>query len=72
MSVTIQTIPGLLVQARGNFTEVARMLGVHRATVRKYHRDTKCEQHAVINGTLMLTSISARGARKKAEPCQPA
>jgi len=65
MNVTIQTIPELLVQARGNFTEVARILSVIWATISRYHRDTKCEQHAVINGTLMLTSISARGARKK-------
>lgn len=65
MNVTIQTIPELLVQARGNLSEVARILRVNRSTVSKYHLDTKCERHAVINGTLMLTSFSDRGARKK-------
>ncbi|EMQ8410822.1 protein ninH, partial [Escherichia coli] len=36
MNATIQTIPELLILARGNMTEVSRKLNCNRATVRKY------------------------------------
>ncbi len=40
MNATIQTIPELLIQTRGNQTEVARMLSCARGTVLKYNRVT--------------------------------
>ncbi|MGK3384753.1 protein ninH, partial [Escherichia coli] len=44
MRPTIQTIPELLIQTRGNQTEVARMLSCARGTVLKYNRDSKGER----------------------------
>ncbi|EIX7350166.1 protein ninH [Escherichia coli] len=54
MNVQIQTIPELIIQARGNMTEVSRMLNCNRATVRKYARDKEGKRHAVVNGVLMV------------------
>lgn len=54
MNATIQTIPELLIQTRGNQTEVARMLSCARGTVLKYNRDSKGERHAIVNGVLMV------------------
>ena len=71
MNVTIQTIPELLVQTRGNITEVARIINTHRTTVKKYHKDTKPERHAIINGVLMVNQGN-RGAHNKAKPCKEA
>ncbi|TXR03886.1 protein ninH [Escherichia coli] len=53
MNATIQTIPELLIQARGNLTEVSRNLNCNRATVRKYVGDKEGKRHAVVNGVLM-------------------
>ncbi len=50
MNATIQTIPELLIQTRGNQTEVARMLSCARGTVLKYNRDSKGERHVIVNG----------------------
>ena len=54
MNATIQTIPELLIQTRGNQTEVARMLYCARGTVLKYNRDSKGERHVIVNGVLMV------------------
>ena len=54
MNATIQTIPELLIQARGNMTEVSRKLNCNRATVRKYVGDKEGKRHAVVNGVLMV------------------
>lgn len=54
MNATIQTIPELLIQARGNMTEVSRKLNCNRATVRKYIGDKEGKRHAVVNGVLMV------------------
>ncbi len=54
MNATIQTIPELLIQARGNMTEVSRKLNCNRATVRKYIDDKDAKKHAVVNGVLMV------------------
>ncbi len=54
MNATIQTIPELLIQTRGNQTEVARMLSCARGTVLKYNRDSKGERHVIVNGVLMI------------------
>ncbi|ELJ9861505.1 protein ninH [Escherichia coli] len=54
MNATIQTIPELLIQARGNMTEVSRKLHCNRATVRKYVGDKQGERHAIVNGILMV------------------
>ncbi|EMG9442869.1 protein ninH [Escherichia coli] len=54
MNVTIQTIPEFLIRARGNMTEVARMLNCNRATVRKYACDKEGKRHAIVNGILMV------------------
>ncbi|EHP3255531.1 protein ninH [Escherichia coli] len=49
MNATIQTIPELLIQTRGNQTEVARMLSCAKGTVLKYNRDSKGERHVIVN-----------------------
>ncbi|WP_105476133.1 protein ninH [Escherichia coli] len=54
MNATIQTIPELLIQTRGNQTEVARILNCNRATVRKYIGDKEGKRHAIVNGVLMV------------------
>lgn len=54
MNVKIQTIPELLIQARGNMTEVSRMLSCNRATVRKYAGDKDGKRHAIVDGVLMV------------------
>ena len=62
MNATIQTIPELLIQTRGNQTEVARMLSCARGTVLKYNRDSKGERHVIVNGVLMV---------KQGKRCRP-
>ncbi len=62
MNATIQTIPELLIQTRGNQTEVARMLSCARGTVLKYNRDSKGERHVIVNGVLMVKQ-GKRGRR---------
>ncbi|EFX9171649.1 TPA: protein ninH [Escherichia coli] len=54
MNATIQTIPELLILARGNMTEVSRKLNCNRATVRKYISDKEGKRHSVVNGVLMV------------------
>ncbi|AAP16203.1 protein ninH [Escherichia coli O28ac] len=54
MSVKIQTIPELLIQTRGNMTEVSRMLNCNRATVRKYAEDKEGKGHAIVDGVLIV------------------
>ena len=63
MNATIQTIPELLIQTRGNQTEVARMLSCARGTVLKYNRDSKGERHVIVNGVLkgLLDSLIHAG-----------
>lgn len=61
MNKCIQTIPELLVSARGNMSEVARIIRVHRNSVRCYSRDFNGDKHAIINGILMV----AQGNRGK-------
>ncbi|EPE1391185.1 protein ninH [Escherichia coli] len=62
MNATIQTIPELLIQTRGNQTEVERMLSCARGTVLKYNRDRKGERHVIVNGVLMVKQ-GKRGRR---------
>ncbi|EJW0402386.1 Rha family transcriptional regulator [Escherichia coli] len=57
-----KTIPELLIQTRGNQTEVARMLSCARGTVLKYNRDSKGERHVIVNGVLMVKQ-GKRGRR---------
>ncbi|ELC6107231.1 protein ninH, partial [Escherichia coli] len=52
----------LLIQTRGNQTEVARMLSCARGTVLKYNRDSKGERHVIVNGVLMVKQ-GKRGRR---------
>ncbi|WP_423140282.1 protein ninH [Providencia alcalifaciens] len=54
MQAEITTIPELLVKHYGNMTEVGRLIGANRATIRKYVRDASAESHIVINGRLMV------------------
>ncbi len=61
MNATIQTIPELLIQTRGNQTEVAR-ISCARGTVLKYNRDSKGERHVIVNGVLMVKQ-GKRGRR---------
>ncbi|WP_370598161.1 hypothetical protein [Morganella morganii] len=37
-------------------TALARELEINRNTVRKFHRDTRCEMHVIYNGVLMTKS----------------
>ena len=62
LGIKIQTIPELLIQTRGNQTEVARMLSCARGTVLKYNRDSKGERHVIVNGVLMVKQ-GKRGRR---------
>ncbi|EQC3939135.1 protein ninH [Escherichia coli] len=55
-------VPELLIQTRGNHTEVARMLSCARGTVLKYNRDSKGERHVIVNGVLMVKQ-GKRGRR---------
>lgn len=66
MNAVIQTIPELLVKARGNQTEVGRIIGISRQTVHEYVRDFEGKKHAIVNGTLMVAQGN-RGPRKKGE-----
>lgn len=54
MTFTVKTIPDLLVETRGNQSEVARILSCNRGTVMKYNRDTNGKYHAIVNGVLMM------------------
>jgi len=60
----VQTIPELLVETRGNMTEVGRMTGIARQTVRCYAHDVDGKKHAIVNGVLMVAQGN-RGPRKK-------
>ncbi|MEN4977567.1 protein ninH [Erwinia billingiae] len=54
MNAQLTTIPELLTLTRGNQTEAARKINSNRATIRKYARDFKANQHAIVNGVLMV------------------
>lgn len=54
MNAKIQTIPELLIQTRGNQTEVARILKCNRATVKKYANDKDAKMHVIVNDVLMV------------------
>jgi Phage NinH protein. len=54
MNFTVQTIPQMLVATHGNQTEVSRRLSCDRGTVQKYSRDLKGQNHAIVNGVLMI------------------
>lgn len=47
-----ETIADLLVQTRGNQSEVARILDVQRSTIAKYREDIKGRYHKVIDDVL--------------------
>ncbi|NDJ59426.1 protein ninH [Enterobacteriaceae bacterium 4M9] len=53
-----QTIPELL--ANRSQGELARQLGVNRATVKKYAEDRTGANHIVINGRLMVAGRRER------------
>nr|DAG73126.1 MAG TPA: NinH protein [Caudoviricetes sp.] len=71
MNATIQTIPELLIQTRGNQTEVARMLSCARGTVLKYNRDSKGERHVIVNGVLMVKQEDAFLRKRNSAQVQP-
>lgn len=54
MQAEITTIPELMIKHYGNMTEVGRLIGANRVTIRKYVRDASAESHIVINGRLMI------------------
>ncbi|WP_415891045.1 protein ninH [Providencia rettgeri] len=56
MQAEITTIPELLIKYYGNMTEVGRVIGANRGTIRKYVRDASAESHIIINGRLMVCS----------------
>ncbi|MFQ6245288.1 helix-turn-helix domain-containing protein [Yersinia enterocolitica] len=55
MNVEIRTIPEMLIDTRGNMSALAKMLGINRATVKKYHRDKEAKYHAIVNGIFMAS-----------------
>ncbi len=55
MNATIQTIPELLIQTRGNQTEVARMLSAQEEQCSSTTETAKGERHVIVNGVLMVT-----------------
>lgn len=54
MQAEITTIPDLLIKHYGNMTEIGRLIGANRGTIRKYAHDANAESHVVINGRLMV------------------
>ncbi|MEQ5030361.1 NinH [Morganella morganii] len=56
MRPEITSIPEMLIKHHGNMTTLASELGINRNTVRKFHRDTRCEMHVIYNGVLMTKS----------------
>lgn len=56
MKPEITSIPEMLVKHHGNMTALARELEINRNTVRKFHRDTRCEMRVIYNGVLMTKS----------------
>ncbi|HHH3217021.1 TPA: NinH [Morganella morganii] len=56
MKPEITSIPEMLVKHHGNMTALASELEINRHTVRKFHRDTRCEMHVIYNGVLMTKS----------------
>lgn len=54
MKADVKTIPELLITTYGNQSEVSRILDTRRSTVRKYANDFKGENHAIVNGRLMV------------------
>lgn len=56
MRPEITSIPEMLIKHHGNMTALARELEINRNTVRKFHRDTRCEMHVIYNGVLMTKS----------------
>lgn len=68
MKATIQTIPELLVTTRGNITSLARQLNASRSTIHKYARDFNANQHAIVNGVLMVFR-GQLGAHKREGKC---
>lgn len=65
MTPQLTSIPQMLVKARGNMSEVSRLFGVTRHTIKRYSRDFECKAHIVVNGVLMVTNGN-RGHRKEA------
>lgn len=53
MSEHITSIPKMLNQNKHNYSEVARLLHVHRNTVRRLEDDKDCNHHIVVRGRLM-------------------
>lgn len=61
MSEHITSIPKLLSQNRHNYSEVARLLNVHRYTVRRLEDDKDCHHHIVVRGRLMTETRRLQG-----------
>lgn len=60
MTPQLTSIPQMLIKARGNMSEVSRLFGVTRHTVKRYSRDFDCKAHIVVNGVLMVIAVIAR------------
>ncbi|QZA70480.1 DNA binding protein [Erwinia phage AH03] len=55
----VKTIPDLLVDTFGNQSELARRLGINRATLRKFIKDKDGKQHAIVNGVFMSATFES-------------
>lgn len=59
MKFEVKTVPDLLVDVRGNQSELARRLNVNRGTLRKYLYDKDAKFHAIVNGVFMSTTAES-------------
>jgi|GEM_PF-532129 len=64
MTPQLTSIPQMLIKTRGNMSELSKVFGVTRHTIRRYARDFECKAHVVINGVLMV-SQGNRGHHKR-------
>lgn len=64
MTPQLTSIPQMLIKTRGNMSELSKVFGVTRHTIRRYARDFECNAHVVINGVLMV-SQGNRGHHKR-------
>ncbi len=58
----ITSISKMLNQNKHNYSEVARLLHVHRYTVRRLEDDKDCHHHIVVRGRLMTETRRLQGA----------
>lgn len=56
MSELIKLIPKIFYQNKHNYSEVARLLHIHRYIVKQLEDDHECHHHIVVRGRLMTVT----------------